>query len=211
MRKRLFSIFYMFLVTLFFTSLVSAVNLSLRERIEKNQIVKLQKVILKVLDIKTKKDGPVEDLIQTFENRVKKIDVKGKTLYMGYEEDGKTLMGYAFTVGGSGFWGPVYGMVGVDPQSKKILGIAFYKQSETPGLGGRITEAWFKKQFVGLPLYPIHGDKKIFYLKPPGTGTASNDLDAITGATGTSRAVEEFLNRELDDFLKVTWESMNKG
>jgi len=201
----------MFLVTLFFTSIVSAVNLSLQKRIETNQIVKVQKVILKVLDIQMNQDRSVEDLIHTFEKRVKKIDVLGKTLYVGYEEDGKTLRGYAFPVGGPGFWGPIYGMVAVDPQSSKILGIAFYKHSETPGLGGRLTEDWFTKQYVGLPLYPISGDKKIFYLKPPGTGTASNELDAITGATGTSRAVEEFLNQKLDDFLKVTWESLNKG
>jgi len=211
MKKRFFSVLYMFLVTLFFTSIVSAVNLSLQKRIETNQIVKLQKIILKVLDIQMKEKKPIEGLIQTFETRVKKIDVQGKTLYVGYEEDGETLRGYAFPVGGPGFWGPIYGMVAVDPKSSKILGIAFYKHSETPGLGGRLTEDWFTKQFVGLPLYPINGEKNIFYLKLPGTGTASNDLDSITGATGTSRAVEKFLNDNLDDFLRVTWTSLNKG
>lgn len=211
MKKRLYSILYMFLITLFFTSIVSAVNLSLQKKIETNQIVKLQKVILKVFDIELKQDRSVEDLIQTFETRVKKIDVQGKTLYMGYEEDGNTLRGYAFPVGGPGFWGPIYGMVAVDPQSSKILGIAFYKHSETPGLGGRLTEDWFTKQFVGLPIHPVIGEKKILYLKPTGTGTSSSDLDAITGATGTSRALEEFLNKKLDDFLKVTWKSVDKG
>ena len=120
-------------------------------------------------------------------------------------------MGYAFPIGGPGFWGPVYGMVAVDPKAIKILGVAFYKHSETPGLGARITENWFTKQFQGLPLHPIEGDKKIFYLKPAGTGGAREELDAVTGATGTSRAVEAFVNRELDHFLRDLWGSVKKG
>jgi Na+-transporting NADH:ubiquinone oxidoreductase subunit C len=96
-------------------------------------------------------------------------------------------------------------MVGVGPEGKEILGIAFYSHSETPGLGGRISEDWFAGQFAGLPLHPIAGDRKIFYLVPAGTGKNPGQLDAITGATGTSRAVEAFLNRDLDGFLKDTW------
>ena len=116
-----------------------------------------------------------------------------------------------FPVGGPGFWGPVSGMVAVNPQASRILGIAFYKHSETPGLGGRITEEWFTNQFAGIPLYPIEGEKKIFYLKPQGGKQAPNELDAITGATGTSRAVESFLNQDLDHFMKQVWGTGRKG
>jgi Na+-transporting NADH:ubiquinone oxidoreductase subunit C len=96
-------------------------------------------------------------------------------------------------------------MVGIDPQATKILGLAFYGHSETPGLGGRITERWFTDQFTGLPLRPIERDQNIFYLKPEGTAEASNELDAITGATITSSSVEAFLNQELDNFLRNLW------
>jgi Na+-transporting NADH:ubiquinone oxidoreductase subunit C len=101
-------------------------------------------------------------------------------------------------------------MVGVDPEVTKVLGIAFTKHSETPGLGGRITEDWFSSQFKGLPLHPIDGDKKIFYLKPAGTTGAPNELDAITGATNTSSAVEAFLNDDLDYFLKELWTTVEE-
>jgi hypothetical protein len=33
-------------------------------------------------------------------------------------------------------------------------------------------------------------------------------MDAITGATGTSRAVETFLNQDLDHFIKRIWPSI---
>ena len=158
----------MFLITLFFTSVVSAVKLLNEKRIETNQRVKLQRIILQVLGMPGDKGASDMDVVRTFETRVRRVEVKEKNLYVGYEKDGKTISGYAFPVGGPGFWGPIYGMVAVDPSASKILGIAFYRHSETPGLGARMTEDWFTNQFVGLPLYPIEGDKKIFYLR--GTG-----------------------------------------
>ena len=205
MKKRLYSIVFMFALTFFFAALVSAVKVHNEERIQTNQQVKLQRIILKVLGIPVDEKAPNQEVIQTFEAKVKPIEVKGQTLYVGYAEDGNQIVGYAFPVGGAGFWGPIYGMVSVDPKADRILGIAFYKHSETPGLGARITEPWFTKQFSGLPIFPVAGDKKIFFLKPSGPGKGRNELDAITGATGTSRAVEAFVNRDLDRFLRETW------
>lgn len=211
MKKRLFSICYMFFITLFFTSIVSGVKVVNQGRIENNQRAKLQKIILRVLQISG--EGKLSDdrVNQIFETRIRSVQVKGTTLYLGYEKDGKTIMGYAFPVGGPGFWGPISGMVAVDSLASKILGIAFYRHSETPGLGARITEDWFKNQFKDLPIYPVESGKKIFYLRPEGTGKALNELDAVTGATGTSRAVEAFLNKGLDRFLRDVWKSVKKG
>jgi len=211
MKKRLFSVVYMFVLTLVFTSIVSAVKVFNEEKIRTNQRVKLERIILKVLDIPVKEKTSDEALGRIYARRVKGVEVRDKPLYVGYAEDGRTIVGYAFPIGGSGFWGPIYGMVAVDPEAATILGIAFYRHSETPGLGARITEDWFTRQFQGLPLHPIEGDKKIFYLKPEGTGKARDELDAVTGATGTSRAVEAFVNRELDHFLRDLWGSVKKG
>ena len=211
MRKILNSMGYMFIITLFFTSLVSAVRLSNEDRIERNRQVKLQKTILRVLGISPHGKSDAEDIFRVFNRRIETIRVRDRNFYIGYDEDGRSIKGYAFPVGGPGFWGPIQGMVAVDPKASKILGIAFYKHSETPGLGGRISEKWFADQFKGLPLHPMEGGKMIFYLTPRGTGKASNELDAITGATGTSHAVEAFLNNELDMFLKNFWKSLKTG
>jgi Na+-transporting NADH:ubiquinone oxidoreductase subunit C len=212
MRRRLFSIFYMFVLTFFFTSLVSGVKVFNEEKIERNQRVKLQRIILSVLDGPIKEDTADSEVVQVFDERVEAIEVKERTIYVGYGEDNRTVTGYAFPIGGPGFWGPIYGMVGVGPEASEILGIAFYKHSETPGLGARISEPWFTKQFEGLPLHAIEEDDKIFYLKAEGTGKAPNELDAVTGATGTSRAVEAFVNQELDRFVRKTRGALkNKG
>jgi len=211
MKKRLYSIVFMFVLTFVFAAVVSAVKVHNEERIQINQQVKLQRVILKVLGVPVDEKAPNRVVIQAFERRVKAIEVKQQTLYVGYGEGGKQITGYAFPVGGAGFWGPVYGMVSVDPEASRIMGIAFYRHSETPGLGARITETWFTQQFAGLPIFPVEGDKKIFFLKPAGPGKGPNELDAITGATGTSRAVEAFVNRDLDRFLRKMWKQVKKG
>ena len=211
MKKRLYSIVFMFVLTFVFAAVVSAVKVHNEERIQINQQVKLQRVILKVLGVPVDEKAANRVVIQAFERRVKAIEVKQQTLYVGYGEGGKQITGYAFPVGGAGFWGPVYGMVSVDPEASRIMGIAFYRHSETPGLGARITETWFTKQFAGLPIFPVEGDKKIFFLKPAGPGKGPNELDAITGATGTSRGVEAFVNRDLDRFLREMWKQVKKG
>jgi Na+-transporting NADH:ubiquinone oxidoreductase subunit C len=205
MKKRALSIIYMFLITLFFASLVSAVKLMNDKRIERNQIIKLQQIVLGVLNISIDEQISEEELSRLFTTRVKEIDIKERSLYIGYEENGQTIQGFALPVGGPGFWGPIQGMVGIAPDASKVLGIAFIKHSETPGLGGRITEPWFTDQFKDLPLYPIEGNQNIFYLKPEGMAQTANELDAITGATNTSAAVETFLNQELDHFLTNLW------
>lgn len=211
MKNRLFSIIYMFVLTLFFASAVSAVKVFTEEKVETSQRVKLQRVILGVLGFPGTDKMADRDLVQLFDRSVKRIEVKDKSIHVGYFEDGQTIRGFAFPVGGPGFWGPISGMIAVDPSATKVLGISFYRHSETPGLGARITERSFTRQFEGLRIHPLEKNKKIFYLKPQGTGGAPNELDAVTGATGTSRAVEAFVNQDLDRFLREFSVSIKGG
>lgn len=208
MKKSLLSILFMFLVTLVFTALVGTVRSLSQEKIETNQTLKLRRIILKVLDIEIPDSPTDRELSEIFLLRIKTLEVQNRVVYMGYAEDGITIQGYAFPMGGPGFWGPISGIAAVSPDASRILGIAFDIHSETPGLGGRITEEWFVEQFKGLRLFPIDEGKNIFYLMPSDTARAPNELDAITGASNTSAAVETFLNRDLDEFLKNVWKEL---
>ena len=201
----------MFVIALFFTSLVSTVKLTNEDRIKRNQEVKLQKTVLRVLGINDKKATAPKDLFKLYYDRINTITLGNRDIYVGYGEDGKTIIGYAFQVNGPGFWGPIHAMVAIDSNASRIISISFYKHSETPGLGARITEDWFTRQFSGLPLFPREDNIKIFYLSPEKSGKTSNDLDAITGASRTSDAVESFLNNELDLFLKEFWNLLKEG
>ena len=202
MKSRVYSIVYMFALTVAFTALVGGVKSLSQEQIQRNQDLKLQRIILKVLDIKVDPHASGQDLAALFQSRIKTVHVGNRLLYLAKAEKGDGMAGIAFPVGGQGFWGPIQGLAAVDPKGRKLTGLAFYKHNETPGLGGRMTEPWFQDQFKGLALHPLDKGRKIFYLKPQGTSQKPEELDAITGATQSSMAIEAFLNQELDNFVK---------
>lgn len=79
---------------------------------------------------------------------------------------------------GSGFGGDLGVMVGVDLQSSDLAGVGVTTMSETPGVGTRVREPSFTKQFRGMP------GSTVFRVKKDGGG-----IDAVTGATVSSRAV----------------------
>ena len=87
--------------------------------------------------------------------------------------------GYCVEVGPTGFGGAVDTMVGIDSDGK-VTGISVISaSSETPGLGARSTEPEFQAQFAG------HVGTEVAVAKDGGS------IDALTGATITSRAVSE--------------------
>jgi Na+-transporting NADH:ubiquinone oxidoreductase subunit C len=99
---------------------------------------------------------------------------------------------YVFVAGGAGLWGEITAAVGLSADLASLTGLAFLKQNETPGLGARIEEDWFKAQW--------RGKTGPFRMVPEGTrSTAPDEFDAITGATITSAAVQDILNRTLRD------------
>ena len=191
------SVIFMFVTALVFTTIVTVVKITNEDRIEKNQKVKLQRTIINVLGLNEGAQLSPEKISEIYNRRIKEGKINDRTVYTCYGEDGKTITGYAFPVDGPGFWGPIYAMAAVNPGATKLLGVSFYRHSETPGLGGRISEAGFSGQFKDLSLEPADNEKQYFYLVPEEDKKRKNDLDAITGASRTSDAVESFLNREL--------------
>ena len=95
---------------------------------------------------------------------------------------------------GAGLWGPVWGYVAFQPDGRTIAGTYFDHESETPGLGAKIKdEAWFREKFVGKTV--AFGSEPLFNLaKNAEADGATNAVDAITGATMTSKGLGEALN-----------------
>ena len=90
-------------------------------------------------------------------------------------------------------------ILAADPEATRIRGIQIVAQNETPGLGGRIEEAWFLNQFKGEKT----ANQKIRIAvgaESKGTGDTSGDnglIDGITGASRTSQAFEFIVNNAL--------------
>jgi len=112
-----------------------------------------------------------------------------------------TLPVYVFKSGvavipvyGAGLWGPIWGYVAFQQDCKTIAGAYFDHESETPGLGAKIKdEPWFREKFAGKKV--AFGTDKLFSLeKNAEANGAENAVDAITGATMTSKGLNEALN-----------------
>src|SRR3990172_5499570 len=105
----------------------------------------------------------------------------GKRLYK-YVKDGK-LQGVGFVESKLGYGYNKSSIMSlficIEPDMETLKGIEILHHNETPGLGGRITEEQFKKQFVGKKLKP-----KILVVRGRNAG-GNNEVDAITGATNT--------------------------
>lgn len=200
MKKRVYSIAFMFVITLFCTGVLTMISRASAERIELARQARMQRLVLAVLAMPPDKDATDRQVAKLYADSVRKEDLDGRTVYVGLAPNGKSAAGYAFDVSGPGFWGPIHGLMGVTPELTRVLGIAFYDHQETPGLGGRIDEPWFRNQFAGKPL-EIGPDGLYFHFTTPGMHTRDTDVDAITGATETSRRLSKFLNLDLAETL----------
>ena len=113
-------------------------------------------------------------------------------------KDGK-LLAVAMEAGGKGYGGDVNVLVGFDVAKDAILGISITTHKETPGLGSRVEDPSFTKQFRGLPL-----DKTA--LKRDG-----GDIDAVSGATFSSLGASVAATQaakwydSLKDSIKTSW------
>jgi electron transport complex protein RnfG len=95
----------------------------------------------------------------------------------------------AFEVFGKGFSGDIGVMVGVNIEKDEIIGIGVTTHSESPGIGSRAqTDPAFGAQFKGMSV------KDSFQVKADG-----GDIDALSGATITSRGVCS----ALEDFIEI--------
>ncbi len=111
--------------------------------------------------------------------------------------DGKAYIAVKKT--GGGLWGSITMVVAADEKGERLQGIEILDQMETPGLGGRIDEDWFKKQFRGEKLGP-----EGLTIDTAGSGTGDGDpdngrVDAVTGASLTSGFVQAIVNAAVKD------------
>ncbi|MFH1553121.1 MAG: RnfABCDGE type electron transport complex subunit G [Candidatus Omnitrophota bacterium] len=121
---------------------------------------------------------------------------KEKDVYQVLDKSGK-LLGYAFVAEGNGYQGLIKLIVGVDSGVSKMQGMEVLESQETPGLGAEIASKDFRAQFEGLAL-----DHPIEYVKNQ-KPDQPYQIEAITGATISSRAVVTLLNERIEEINKL--------
>ena len=151
----------------------------------------------------------ISDVLPSYDYYEEKA-LNEKIVYIGKTDDNVEHVGIAFEVDGSGFQGNISIMVGVDPSFTSITGIKVLGQIETPGLGTKIVvdpsnkanPFWFPEQFGGVVIFP-----QIDVVKNS-IPQNSNEVQAISGATITSKAVVRIINDNIQQ-IKDSYQSAN--
>ncbi len=136
------------------------------------------------------------DVFSDQSGELPKVGKAGKEVFLYYKGQNLEGIGFIATELGYGFnkAADISLFICVAPDLETIKGIEVLDHTETPGLGGRITEEAFKRQFVGKKLKP-----KLFLVKRRET-IGPNEVHAITGASYTSNGVENIINEAMESF-----------
>jgi Na+-transporting NADH:ubiquinone oxidoreductase subunit C len=153
--------------------------------------------ILAVLDVPVEAGAAPQELLRVFEENVVEEE-RGTQSFYSYEHPVEGLL-RAVRFAGPGLWGPVEGFLCFEEDMRTIFAVTFYRQEETPGLGGEISSPEFTDQFEGLSAVGPDGSPGI---RVVGNGADDiNEVDAISGATMTSDKVEDMLNMALEEIV----------
>ncbi|MCZ6640592.1 MAG: Na(+)-translocating NADH-quinone reductase subunit C [Gammaproteobacteria bacterium] len=116
-------------------------------------------------------------------------------VYLLETEQG-TLDTIVLPVRGYGLWGTLFGYLAIEGNLHTIAGLGFYAHKETPGLGGEVDNPGWKAMWPGVLLFDESGAPAVRLVKtrsPEGSAAAAHEVDALSGATMTSRGVENLV------------------
>lgn len=147
---------------------------------------------LTALGVPLEKGASPAALIQTFERNVRVVTNGTLAVYTFQPEGRPEPEALAVAVVGMGLWGPIKGVLALDPDARTIRGLRFFQQEETPGLGGDIGSDAFTSKFKGKRIVAADG-RPGFRVVKSGNKTDENSVDGITGATMTCDRVQVIL------------------
>ena len=180
-------------------------------RIEMLRAEALEKAIFKVIPgiIKTKTYQLGQNNIFT---AIDGEDAKGSVVYAGYDENDK-LVGVAVEASGQGYADIIRILYGYDPDKQAIVGFYVLESKETPGLGDKIEKDLnFLENFKALE---VSLSDDLSALKntviPVKHGTKENpwEIDAITGATISSRAIGNIIGASTEQWVPLIYQNKN--
>jgi len=150
--------------------LLAAIKDNTKERIEYQQLKFVKGPAIRAI-LQGSSNDPITDRFKIIDGEVE------RSFFVGVF-DGKAQT-VAFESAGKGYGGDVGLMVGVNLVDDNILGVGVTTHAETPGLGSKAqSDPVFVSQFKGLAARETFGVK-----------TDGGQIDAMSGATITSRAV----------------------
>ncbi len=130
-----------------------------------------------------------------------KIDTEDSSVecYEALDASGNVIA-YAVSTSAKGYGGTIKVMTGIDAETGDVIGVNVYDNStETPGLGAKTSEVDFSGQFAGGS-----SETGFTVAKDADKNPGKESVDAVTGATISSRAVVKAVNQAVDVYNQVS-------
>jgi Na+-transporting NADH:ubiquinone oxidoreductase subunit C len=146
---------------------------------------------------KASKD-PSMNRVLSGEEDIASIKRQAKIAKIYLIENGGQIDKIILPVHGYGLWSTLYGFMALEGDGNTVAGLGFYEHAETPGLGGEVDNPNWKAQWTGKQVY--NGDAVALRLVKGGADRSdSYGVDALSGATLTSRGVDNLLKFWMSD------------
>lgn len=183
------------LLAICFGGTLAGIQLTLGPRIELNKINETrEKVPELVLGAEAASELAQSETELAIEPLTVSVEKPAKIVrYSAYQakKDGE-LVGWVVKTAGQGYADKIEVLIGFDAKVQNLTGLFVLDQKETPGLGNIIVTKEWRQQFIGKST-----DKG---LEPVKSGAkADHEIDAVTGATISSRAVTDIINIAVAD------------
>lgn len=201
------------LMCVFCSLALTAAAVGLKDRQDENKLIDRQKNILKALSL-IEKDSKYTgiQIKETYLDNVNEFYLdnsgnltSGETERMIYVVgDATNVKKYAVPFKAYGLWSWIYGYIAIDGDGESIVGFTVYSHAETPGLGGECEKDWFQDQFIGKKITDVNGEfvsigvvKGKVADKGYSNQKQMNYVDGMSGATITSKGIEDYLKKDL--------------
>jgi Na+-transporting NADH:ubiquinone oxidoreductase subunit C len=201
------------LMCVFCSLALTAAAVGLKDRQDENKLIDRQKNILKALSL-IEKDSKYTgiQIKETYLDNVNEFyldnsgnlttDETDRMIYV--VGDTSNVKKYAVPFKAYGLWSWIYGYIAIDGDGESIVGFTVYSHAETPGLGGECEKDWFQDQFIGKKITDVNGEfvsigvvKGKVADKGYSNQKQMNYVDGMSGATITSKGIEDYLKKDL--------------
>ena len=189
--NNVYTIVYATVMVVIVALLLAVVSSALKPKQQANVELDRKKQVLSSLNIDLKQ---VKDVDALYAQLIEEQDLNGVKVFVATLEDGSVK--YIIPMNGAGLWGAIWGYLALDDDKNTVYGTYFNHESETPGLGGEITTAYFQDRFVGKHIAKEDG----YGVEIVKGEAAGEQVQAISGATITSKGVETMINATLEAY-----------
>ncbi|MFK7864106.1 MAG: Na(+)-translocating NADH-quinone reductase subunit C [Pseudohongiellaceae bacterium] len=133
------------------------------------------------------------DLSEAISPEMDQANVKRRALYQTIYlvENEAGLETIVLPISGYGLWGILYGYIALEGDANTVKGLAYYELKETPGLGAEVRNPRWMALWPGKKVYADDGEVGLSVVK--GAGSGDYQIDGLSGATLTSRGVDDMI------------------